>query len=105
MQRKKAQRFFQPVKAQRKKRNLIFFISEAQRNFRNKLFDSVEAQRNSAIAKLHFPTKLKRKLAFATKIPHHNANTEFFWIWDKKRVNNLLRKPMFINITIEAEQN
>ena len=49
-QRNKAQRSFQPLKAQRKVRNLIFLLSEAQRNFRNKIFDSVEAQRNSSIA-------------------------------------------------------
>ena len=57
-QRNKAQRPFQPVKAQRKMRNLIFLISEAQRNFQNKLFDPIEAQRNSLIAKRHFRTKL-----------------------------------------------
>ena len=34
-QRNKAQRSFQPVKAQRIMRNLIFVISEVQRNFRN----------------------------------------------------------------------
>ena len=34
-QRNKAQRFFQPVKAQSKKRNFIFLSSEAQRNFCN----------------------------------------------------------------------
>ena len=58
----KAQRSFQPVKAQRKMHNLIFLISEAQRNFRNQVFDSVEAQRNSAIAERYFRTKLKRNL-------------------------------------------
>ena len=41
-QRNKAQRSFQPVKAQRKIRNLIFVISEAKHNFSNELFDSVE---------------------------------------------------------------
>ena len=46
----KAQRFFQPVKAQRKMRNFIFFVFEAQCNLRNERFDSVEAQHNSAIA-------------------------------------------------------
>ena len=71
----KAQRSFQPVKAQHKIRNLIFLISEAQRNFRNELFDSVEAQRDSAIAKRHFRTKLKRNLTSAIEILQHNANT------------------------------
>ena len=41
--RNKAQRSFQPVKAQHKMNNLIFLIFKAQSNFRNKLFDSVEA--------------------------------------------------------------
>ena len=61
-QRNKAQRSFQPVKAQRKMHNFIFLTSEAQRNFRNKLFDSIDAQRNSAIAEQHFRTKSKRIL-------------------------------------------
>ena len=72
-------------------RNLVFLISEAQRNFRNELFDSVEAQRNSAIAEWHFRTKLKRNLTFAVEIPQHNANTAFFAILDRKRINNLLK--------------
>ena len=72
-------------------RNLIFSVSEAQRNFRNGLFDSVEAQRNSAIAKVHFRTKLKRNLTCATEIPQHKANIAFFAILDKKKVNNLLK--------------
>ena len=91
-QRNKAQRFFQPVKAQHKMRNLIFLISEAQRNFRNEIFDSVEAQRNPAIAKRYFRTKLKRNLTSATEISQHNANTAFFAISYWKRVNNLLNK-------------
>ena len=80
--RNKAQRSFQPVKAQRKMCNLIFFISEAQRNFRNELFDSVEAQRNSAIAERGFRTKFKRNLTSASEISQHNANTAFFAISD-----------------------
>ena len=91
VQRNKAQRSFQPVKAQRKMRNLFFLISEVQRNFRNELFDSVEAQRNSAIAERHFRTKLKRNLTYAIEISQHNANTSFFAFFDK-RVNNLLKK-------------
>ena len=67
-QRNKAQRSFQPVKAQRKMRNLIFLISEAQRNFRNELFDSVEADCNSAIAERRFRTKLMRNLTSAIEI-------------------------------------
>ena len=78
----KAQRSFQPAKAQRKMRNLIFLLFEAQRNFRNELFDSVEAQRNSAIAELYFRTKLKRNLTSAIEISQHNANTAFFAISD-----------------------
>ena len=97
-QRNKAQRSFQPVKAQRKMRNLILLLSEAQRNFRNELFDSVEAQRNSAIAERYFRTKLKRNLTSAIEISQHNANTAFLnWkrtaILNWKRVNNLLNKP------------
>ena len=78
----KAQRSFQPVKAQRKMRSLIFLISEVQCNLRNELFDSVEAKRNSAIAEQHFRTKLKRNGTSAIKISHHNANTAFFAILD-----------------------
>ena len=78
----KAQRSFQPVKAQRKMRNLIFLFSEAQRNFCNEPFDSVEAQRNFAIAEQHFCTKLKRNLTSTIEISHHNANTAFFAILD-----------------------
>ena len=80
----KAQRSFQPVKAQRKLRNLFFLISEAQRNFRNELFDSVDAQRNSAIAERHFRTKLKRNLTSAIEISQHRANTALFAIFDRK---------------------
>ena len=76
-QRSKAQRSFQPVKAQRKLCKLIFLISKAQRNFRNELFDSVEAQHNSAIAERNFRTKLKRNLTSAIEISQHNANTSF----------------------------
>ena len=83
--RNKAQRSFQPLKAQRKMRNLIFLISEAQRNFRNELFDSVEAQRNSAIAERHFWTKLKCNLTFAIKISQHKANVTFFCNFRQKK--------------------
>ena len=83
-QRNKAQRSFQPVKAQRQLRNLFFLISEAQRNFRNKLFDSAGAQRNSAIAERHFRTKLKRNLTSAIEISQHRANTPLFAIFDRK---------------------
>ena len=81
-QRNKAQRTFQPVKAQRKMRNLIFLLSEAQRNFRNELFDSVEAY--NAIAERHFCIKLKRNLTSAIEISQHNANTAFFAILEWK---------------------
>ena len=83
-QRNKAQRYFQPVKAQRKMRNLIFLISEAQRSFRNDLFDSVKAQRNSAFTERHFCTNLKRNLTSAIEISQHNADTAFFAILGKK---------------------
>ena len=69
-----------------------FLISEAQPNFRNERFNSVEARRNSAIAKRHFRTKLKRNLTSAIEISQHNANTTFFAILDRKRVNNLPKK-------------
>ena len=79
----KAQRSFQPVKAQSKMRlNLIFLLSEAQRNFRYELFDSVEAQRNSVIAERYFRTKLNRNLTSAIEISQHNAKTAFFAILD-----------------------
>ena len=83
-QRIKAQRSFQPIKAQRKMRDLIFLISEAQRNFCNELFNSVEAQCNSAIAKRHCRTKLKRNLTSAIEISQHNKNTAFFAILAEK---------------------
>ena len=67
-------------------RNFIFLISEAQRNFCNKLFNLVE------IAEWHFCTNLKRNLTSAMEISQHNANTPFFAILDRKRVNNLLKK-------------
>ena len=82
--RNKAQRSFQPVKAQRKLRHLIFLISEAQRNFCTERFDLVKAQRNSTIAERHFCTKLKRNLTSAIKIAQHNANTAFFAILTEK---------------------
>ena len=91
-QRSKAQRSFQPIKAQRKMRILIFLISEAPHNFSNKRFDSVETQRNSAIAERHCLTKLKRNLTSAIEISQHNANTAFFCDFDRKRANNLLKK-------------
>ena len=84
MQRNKAQRSFEPAKAQRKMRNLIFFNSEAQLNFRNELSESVEAQRNSTIAERHFRTKLMRNLTFAIEISQHNANAAFFAISNRK---------------------
>ena len=71
-------------------RNLVFLISEVQRNFRNELFDLVEAQCNSAVAERRFRTKLKRNLTSAIEISQHNANSAFFSILDRKRVNNLL---------------
>ena len=76
-QRNKAQRSFQPVKAQRKMRNLIFLLSEAQCNFRNELFDSVEVQRNSAIVERRFRAKLKRNLTSAIEISQHNPKSAF----------------------------
>ena len=100
-----AQQVFQPEKAQRKTCNLISLNSKAQRNFRNEHFDSVEALRNSAIAERHFRTKLKSYLTSAIEISQHNPNIAFFAILDRKRVNNLLKMPTFINITIETEQN
>ena len=81
-QRNKAQRSFQPVKAQHKMRNLIFLLSEAQRKFRNEIFHLVEARRNSAIAERYFRTKLKRNLTPAIEISQRNANTAFFAIFD-----------------------
>ena len=82
----KVQRSFQPVETHQKMRNFIFLISEAQRNFCNKLFNLVE------IAEWHFCTNLKCNLTSAREISQHNANTPFFAILDRKRVNNLLKK-------------
>ena len=39
-----------------------------------------------------FPTKLKRYLTFAIEISKHNANTAFFAILVRKRLNNFLKK-------------
>ena len=81
-------------------------ISEEQYNFCIELCDSVEAQRNSAIAEQDFCNKLKRNLTSAIQISkYHNANNTFFAILNIKKVNNLLRRPTFINIMIEMEQN
>ena len=55
-------------------------------------FYSVEAQRNSAIVQWHFCTKLKRNLTSTIEVSQHNANTAFFAILGKKRVNSLLKK-------------
>ena len=66
--------------------NLVCVFSEAQRTFRQKLFDSVE------IAEWHFCTKLKCNLPSAIEISQHKANTAFFAILDRKKVNNLLKK-------------
>ena len=82
----------------------FFLISEAQRNFRNELFDSVEAQRNSAPAERHFRTKLKRNLTSAIEISQLNANTAFFAILGQKEYI-ICKRPTFIEITIEMEQN
>ena len=83
-QRNKAQRSFQPVKAQRIIGNLTFLIFEAQRNFRNELFDSAETKRNSATAEWHFRLKLKRYLTSAIEISQQNANTAFFPFYTEK---------------------
>ena len=72
-------------------RNLIFLISEAQRN--------------PAIAERHFRTKLKRNLTSAIEISLHNANTAFFAILTEKEQIICERRPTFVNITIEMEQN
>ena len=67
----------------------------------------IQLKRNapSAIAERYFRTKLKRNLTSAIEILQHNANTAFFAILDRKRVNNLLNKPEIINITMEMEKN
>ena len=72
--------------------NWIFLTYEAQRNFCNKLFDLAEVQHNSAFAERHFRTKLKCNLTFAIEISQCSANSEFFAILDRKRVNNLQKK-------------
>ena len=40
----------------------------------------------------YFRTKLKRNLTSGIEISQHNANTAFFAILDRKRVNDLLKK-------------
>ena len=69
-----------------------FLISKAQYNFRNELCDSVQAQSNFAIAELVIRIKSKREITSAIEISPHNANTSFFAILNRKRVNNLLKK-------------
>ena len=86
-------------------RNWIFLISEAQRNFSDELFDSVEAQGNSAIAKRNFRTKLECNLTSAIDISQHNANTTFYAILGKKEYIICKRRPTFIKIAIEMEEN
>ena len=49
-------------------------------------------QRNSAIAERHFRTKLKLNLTSAIETSQHNANTAFFAILRKKRVNTMQKK-------------
>ena len=66
--------------------NLVFLFCEAQRNSRHKHFASVE------IAEWLFCTKLKCNLPSAIEISQHHANTAFFAILDRKRVNKLLKK-------------
>ena len=51
----------------------------------------IQLKRNT-IPEWHFCTKLKRNLSSAIEISQHNANTAFFVILDRKRVNNLLEK-------------
>ena len=70
----KAQRSFQPIKAQRKMRNLIF----------------LKLLRRNAIPERYFRTKLKRNLTSGIKTSQHYVNTAFFTIFE--RVNNLLKK-------------
>ena len=67
-----------------------FFI-QLKRSATSAMNFLIQLKRN-AIAEWHFRTKLKRNLTFATKISQHTANTAFFAIFDRKRVNNLLKK-------------
>ena len=77
-QRNKAQRSFQPVKAQCKMRNFILLTFEAQRNFRN--------------CGTAFSYQVKAQPNFRNKISQHNANSAFFVILDRKKANNLPKK-------------
>ena len=89
VQRNKAQRSFQPVKALRKMRDFIFLTSEAQRNFGNELFDSIEAQRNYGTA-FSYQVKAQpnfRNWNFTTQLKY-----SIFAILDRKRGTNLQKK-------------
>ena len=48
--------------------------------------------KHNAIAERHFCTKLKHNLTSAIDISQHDANTDFFALLFRKRVNNLLKK-------------
>ena len=52
----------------------------------------VQLKSNSVIAERHFCTKLTPNLISAIEISQHNANTAFFAILFRKKVNNLLKK-------------
>ena len=51
----------------------------------------IQFKRNT-IPGRHFRTKLKRNLTLAIKISQHTANTAYYAIFDRKRVNDLLKK-------------
>ena len=54
--------------------------------------------KRKVITERHFRTKLKRNLTSAIEISHRNANTAFFAILDRKRVNNLLKEGRHLAI-------
>ena len=64
----------------------------------------IQLKRN-AIPQLHFCNKLKRNLTSAIEISQHNIITAFFAILGKKEYITSKRRPTFIKITIEMEQN
>ena len=79
-------------KALRNKAQTVFSTSESAVQNAQFNFLISEAQRNSAFVEQHFRTKLKRNLTSAMEISQRYANTAFFAILDRKRVNNMLKK-------------
>ena len=83
-------------------RNLNFFF--LKRSTTSAINFLIQLKCN-AIAERNFRTKLKRNLTSAIEILQHNANTAFFKFQTKNEYIICERRPTFINITIEMDQN